>query len=330
MKKMIFAAALLAAGFAQASAKELTVYSVYEAERLAPIFKPFTDRTGITVNVVVGKSDELIEKLRVEGASTPADLYLDKDIVYLGKAQELDLFQAFSSKTIESKIPAHLIDANKNWLLIFYRARIMVYNSNKVSASELSTYEDLGSDKWKGRLCVRTSANSYNEALGAYFVKHLGAEKTLNLFASWVKNLSVDPIKGDTDVIKAVAAGTCDVGIANSYYLAPLVKADAQYPVKPFFPNQNGIGTHVNGVGIGLTKHTAKTAEATLLLEYLTSKEVQTVVAAGFSQYPSNPEASLSDILVEFGSFKQDSTNLGLIAPHVPKAKALMGQAGYK
>lgn len=309
---------------------EVTVYSTYEGARLDPIFKPFTERTGIKVNIVSASSMDLINRLEAEGSFTPADLHLDKDLVYMGLAQSKNLYQPFKSLTVENNIPASLIETNKNWFTLFYRARVIMYNKNKVNPNELSTYEDLGDAKWNGRLCVRTSQNSYNEALGAFFIKHYGAQKALIIFKSWVNNFSVDPIKGDTDAIKAVAAETCDVTVANSYYLAPLVKEDANYPVAPFFPNQNTTGAHLNGVGIGMIKHSKNVAAATLVLEYLSSKEVQAPVASIFSQYPANPEAALAPILVQFGKFNADSTNIGEFSKYVEESKEIMRKADYK
>lgn len=313
-----------------AFAGEVNIYSVYEAARLDPIFKPFTDRTGIKVNIINAPSVDLINRLETEGEKTIADLHFDKDLVFQGAAQAKGLHQPFKSKIVEKNIPASLIESDKNWFMVFYRARVIMYNTNKVSPDELSTYADLGSPKWKGRLCLRTSNNSYNEALGAFFIKHYGAETTLNIFKSWVNNLAVAPIKGDTDVINAVAAGTCDVTVANSYYLAPLVKADVNFPVKPFFPNQKTTGAHVNGVAIGLVKHAKNVAEATMVMEYLSSAEVQAPVAAAFSQYPSNPEAVLAPVLVDFGKFKADQTNIGEFSKHVEEARAIMKKAEYK
>lgn len=329
-KRLLVLAALTLTSAVFAADKEVTIYSVYEAQRLDPVFKPFTERTGIKVNIVSGTSAEIISRLKNEGEATPADLHLDKDLVFHGQTQAQGLYKAFNSKTIEKNIPASLIEANKTWFTVVYRVRGIMYNKNTVSESELSTYADLGSEKWNKRLCVRTSNNSYNEALGAYFVNHFGAEKTLNIFKSWVNNLAVDPIKGDTDVINAVAAGTCDIGIANSYYLAPFVKADANYPVKFFFPEQKTVGSHVNGVGIGLVKHAKNTAAATLVMEYLSSKEVQAPVAGIFSQYPANPAAELAPVLTGFGTFSQDKTNVGTISSKVDEAKELMKKALYK
>jgi len=311
-------------------AKEVTVYSVYDGERLAPIFKPFTDRTGIKVTVINDSSEKLIQRLQEEGAATQADLHLDKDLVYLGKAQQLGLYRPFNSQVVEANIPGTLIESQKNWFLLFYRARIIMYNRHKVNPSELSTYEALGDSKWQGRLCVRTSKDSYNQALGAFFVYHYGEKRTAELLSSWVKNFATAPLKNDREVIRAIAEGKCDVGIANSYYLAPFVKADPDFAVRPFFPNQNTTGTHINGVGIGIVKHAKNVAEATLLLEYLTSKEVQAPVASAFSQYPANPAAPLNEILVQFGAFKADLTNIGNFSPFVDLANSITINAGYR
>lgn len=326
----LFLTAIFFTSTATFSADEVTIYSVYEGARLDPIFKPFTERTGIKVNIVTGTSAELATRLKNEGEASPADLYLDKDLVYQGSATASDLYRPFNSKIVEKNIPSHLIETEKNWFTIFYRARVIMYNTNKVSPNELSTYEDLGNPKWKGRLCLRTSTNSYNEALGAFLVTHLGENKTLEIFKSWVNNFSVEPIKGDTDVINAVAAGTCDVTIANTYYLAPLVKADVNFPVRPFFPNQATSGAHVNGVGIGIAKYAKNVKEATMVLEYLSSTEVQAPVAAAFSQYPANSAAAMSSVLVDFGTFKQDESNVGEISKSVNIGRELAKKAQYK
>ncbi|WP_373997942.1 extracellular solute-binding protein [Bdellovibrio bacteriovorus] len=331
MSKFICAALLsLVASVSFAKTDKLVVYSSYDGARLGPIFAPFTQATGIQVEVVNAGSTDLVNRLAAEGANTPADLYLDKDIVYLGQADSKGLLQAFNAPYVTQNIPAHLIDANNRWFLIFYRARVIMYNTNKVNPADLSTYEDLADSKWEGHLCLRTSNNSYNEALGASFVHHLGEERTEKIFAGWVNNLALDPIKGDTDLIHAIASGTCSVGIANTYYLAPLVRDNPSFPVKPFFSNQKDVGAHINGVGIGITKASKNLKEANMLLEYLASKKVQEVVANGFSQYPSNRTAEIAPTLINFGAFVEDTTNVGTIAEKAPKAKELMNKVGYK
>ncbi|HLT22438.1 MAG TPA: extracellular solute-binding protein, partial [Bacteriovoracaceae bacterium] len=261
---------------------------------------------------------------------SPADLYLDKDLTYLGQAQRDNLFRPFYSKVVLNNVPSHLRDATNLWTLAFYRARVIMYNTNKVSESELSTYQALGDDKWSNRLCVRTSTNSYNQALGAFFVKHLGEETTLQVLSSWVKNFSTAPIANDRGVIQAIADGQCDVGIANTYYLPAFIRNNPDFPVRIFFPNQNDFGAHVNGVGIGIAKYTKNFKEANMLLEYFTSAEVQTPVAAAFSQYPVNPKANIIQILKDFGSFKEDTTNISEISRHIDTANKIFKEVNYK
>lgn len=315
---------------ALAADKSLTIYSVYPGERLEAVFKPFTERTGIEVKFIDGKSKALIQRMKDEGENTLADLHLDKDLVYHTIATQEDLYRPFNSKAVEKNVPANFIETNKNWFTIFYRSRVIMYNKNLVSSTELSSYSDLGNKKWQGKLCVRTSKSSYNQALGASIVSHLGPKKALNVFKSWVANLAQEPTSSDRDVIRAIATGDCHVGIVNSYYLAPFIEADADYPVKPFFANQGFSNAHVNGVGIGIVKYSKNVKEATMLLEYLSSKEVQAPVAKAFSQYPVNQEASISSTLADFGTFNVDSINVGTVGNFVETAKELMTKAEYK
>ena len=330
MLKNLFLAVAIVSGLSVAKANEVTIYSVYPGAEIGAIFAPFTERTGIKVNIVDGTSDELAKRISEEGIHTSADLLLDKDLVYFAKARELELLRPFNSKLIEAQVPAHLRDSNKLWTTIFYRARVIMYNTNTVKPSELSTYEDLGNIKWHGRLCVRTSTNSYNQALGAFMVKHHGSEKTLEILKNWVSNFSVAPINNDRNVIQAVADGKCDVGLANTYYLPAFIRANPNFPVRPFFPNQKSTGAHVNGVGIGIVKHAKNVKAANMLIEYFTSAEVQAPVAASFSQYPVNPKAEMIQILKDFGSFSEDITNISEIADKTSEANALFPLANYK
>lgn len=327
--KAFFLSVVLMAS-ASASNKSLTIYSVYPGDKLEAIFKPFTERTGIAVNVVSAKSKFLIDRIEREGENTVADLHLDKDLVYHTTATQKGIYQPFKSKVVEENVPANFIETNKNWFTIFYRSRVIMYNRDLVSPNELSTYSDLGNEKWKGKLCVRTSNSTYSQALSASIVAHLGTNKALNVFKSWVANFSMEPTSSDRDVIRALAAGKCHVGLVNSYYLAPFIEADSEYPVRPFFANQGFSNAHVNGVGIGITKYSKNVKEATMLLEYLSSKEVQSPVAKAFDQYPVNPKASLSPTLVDFGSFEVDKINVGTVGNLIETTKELMIEAEYK
>lgn len=330
MKNLIIVLAALASTFSFAETKKVTLYSVYEGKDLAPILKPFIDATGIQIDVVAGKSDELIKKIEEEGADTVADLHLDKDIVYFSKALKKDLYQPLNSNYVTTTVPANFVELNQNWTTIFYRSRVIMYNKNVVNPAELSTYEDLGNKEWKGRLCMRTSKNSYNQALSAFLVHHHGEKKALEIMKSWVANLAVEPMANDRAVISAVAEGKCDVGLANSYYLPPFIVADANFATRPFFPNQGTTGAHVNGVGIALTKHSKNVKEAKMLVEYLLSKDIQTPVAEYFFQYPVNAKASMHDILKGFGPFEVDQTTVGEIGSHVQRAVELMKEADWK
>lgn len=315
---------------AQAKADKLVLYSSYDGERLAPILKPFTERTGIEVEVVNAGSEDLIKQLETEGLDSKADLYLDKDIVYFGAANNKGLLQSFTSEKVTEKIPAHLVSTDKNWFLLFYRARTLMYNTQKVNPANINTYADLGNSEWAGKLCVRTSANSYNQGLAAFMTRHFGETQATAIFESWVKNFSTEPLKGDRDVIHAIANGTCDIGIANTYYLAPIVRDDASFPVGVKFLEQNGVGAHINGVGIGITKSSKKLAQANMFLEFMTLKEVQEAIAGGFSQYPSSKEASIAPVLKDFGAFIEDLTNVNEVANSVEAGNASMLKAGYK
>ncbi len=313
----------------QVSAAELNIYSVYPADELAPIFAPFTEQTGIEVNVLSGKSDELLDRLIQEGEHTPADLHLDKDLVYHGQATRAGLYQAITSEKVEETVPNHLMESGKRWLHIFYRSRVIMYNSEKVDSEELSTYADLADKKWQDRLCLRTSASSYNKALGAYLVVHHGPDKAREIMKGWADNLAMEPTTSDRDVIRAINDGLCDVGLANSYYLPAFIEADPHYAVRPLFANQGTTNAHINGVGIGFIKHSQKTKEVNQLIEYLISAPVQTAIADAFKQYPVNPEASLNPTVQNFGSFAEDETNVGIISNFSDLASELMKEAGY-
>ncbi len=310
-------------------AKELVVYSVYPASTLDAVFQPFTAKTGITVRVVEGKSNELIDQMIAEGEATPADLHLDKDLVFHGIATQKGIYRPFDSKIIESIAPSNFIESNKNWVTLFYRSRLIMFNKNVVAPTEVPTYESLADAKWEGRLCMRTSKSNYNQALAAYLFAHFGKEKARNILAGWVKNLAQPVFTSDRALITAISEGKCDVGLANSYYLMPFIEKDPSFPVSMVFPSQGTTKAHVNGIGMGIVKHTKNVAEATMLMEYMLSKEVQAPVADAFDQYPVNPKAQLGTLLNSFGAFNVDSTNIGVISNLVEVGSSLMQEVAY-
>lgn len=314
-----------------ASATELTIYSVRAEKTMKPILEKFTAETGIATKLVVGTHPELVDKLKAEGESTPADIFITKDLVYQGEATRLGLFRPFRSSVVEKNIPAHFIEPGRHWYLHSYRARVIMYNKHKVSPAELSTYQAIGGAEWKGRLCLRTSQNSYNQGMFAGFIKHFGYNGTVDLLRSWVSNLAQDGIiGGDTDVIKAIAAGKCDIGVANTYYLAFLIEKNADYPVRPFFPEQNGLGTHVNGGGLGIIRHSRNVEAATLFLEHMSRPESQVANASPHHEYPANPAAAPTEIVRAFGDFRMDPSNLGTVSDQSELGKKAAAEAGHK
>lgn len=328
MKLLI--ASMLAVFTLSAQAAELNIYSVYPEEALGKAIEVFSARTGTKVNLIVGTSGELIEKLSSEGANSPADLHIDKDLVYHAEAKRKGFYAEINSDFLNKTVPKNFFDTNKTWFMIFYRARVMMYNPKNVKANELANFEDLADSKWNGRLCMRTSKSSYNEALTAYFIQHLGVEKTKNMLTGMVSNLAVDPTKNDRAMIEMIDAGVCDVGIANTYYLAPYIVKNPDFNVKVAFPNQKSSMAHVNGVGIGLVKSSKNKKLATQFMEFMTSAEVQAPLAQAFYQYPVNKEAAIESTISAFGSFKVDATSVDTIGGRTEEARKLMDEVEYK
>ena len=312
------------------ASNNVTLYSVYGENALRPVLDPFTQATGIQVDVVEMKSDVILDRLEAEGQMSPADIHIDKDLVFFSEGSQKGLYQPIQSATIEQNIPANFIESNKNWFLMLYRSRAIIYNDQKVNASELSTYAQLADPKWRGRLCMRTSTKSYSMALGAYMIAQHGMDNAKKIFKGWVANFSQDPINSDTQIIRDVEAGKCDVAIVNHYYLAPFTKADPNYPVKVLFTNQGAANAHVNGIGMALTKSSKNVAAATMLLEYFSTAEVQAPVADAFNQYPTNPAAEVSKVLQSYGPFEADKTNVRVIGNLSSIALEAMQSVGYK
>lgn len=298
------------------SSKVVNVYSHrhYEADR--ELFRRFTEQTGITVNVVTASADELITRLENEGANSPADVLITVDAGRLHRAKTRNLLQPVESAVLEANIPANLRDRDGQWFGLTQRARILVRHVGRVKASELSTYEALAEPKWKGRVVIRSSSNVYNQSLLASIIAHLGPDAAARWASGIAGNLARAPSGGDTDQIKAVAAGVGDVAVSNSYYLAQLMKSEdpenrrIAEQVAPFFPNQDGRGTHVNVSGAGVTRGAPNRANAIRLIEFLASDEAQQLFAESNGEYPVKPGVAWSATLQGWGQFKADTLDL--------------------
>lgn len=319
-----------------ALAAEVNVYSARQESLIQPLLEQFTAETGISVNLIAGNGNELLKRIQTEGIASPADLFITVDAGNLHAAKQAGIYQPIESAVLNARIPEKLRDVDGAWVGLTQRARPIFYVKGRVNPSELSTYEDLSDPKWKGRICIRSSGNIYNQSLVASMIAVQGAEATRAWASAFVKNFARKPAGGDTDQLKAAAAGQCDLAIANTYYFGRLVdspKADERRVAEAlgvFWPNQDDRGTHVNVSGAVLTAHSKNTAEAIKLLEFMVSDRAQQHYAEINHEYPVVPGAPISATIQSFGSFKADDLNLTALGVNNRAAVQLMDQAGWQ
>ena len=306
----------------------------YKADQ--DLFALFEKETGIQVNVVNAKADELIQKMTIEGDQSPADVLITVDAGRLVRAKNKGLLQGADSEFLAATIPAHLKDPENNWFALTKRARVIAYNPMKVTKEELSSYEDLAGDKWKERLLIRSSGNIYNQSLLASIIANNGEEVATNWAKSMVSNMARSPKGNDRDQVKAVVAGEGDLAIVNTYYIGKLLNSKNEEEVKAgegvklFFPNQEGRGTHINVSGAGVAKYAPNKANAIKFIEFLVSEKAQEVFAKANYEYPVNPNVQPSDLLKSWGSFKEDMLPLTKLGELNKNAVLVFDQAAWK
>ena len=338
MKKRLslIAFAVAAASFAApAQEKVLNLYSARHYQTDEALYADFTRQTGIRINRIEGKEEELMERIRNEGANSPADVFITVDAARLAKADELGLFAPVRSKVLETRIPAHL--RTGTWFAFSTRARVIIYNRSAVKGEQVQTYESLADPQLKGKLCSRSGAHPYNLSLIASLIAHDGEARTEAWARGVVANFARAPKGGDTDQIKAVAAGECGVAVSNTYYLARLVRSEKvderrmMERVGIVWPNQATTGTHVNISGGGMVKASKNQESAIKFLEYLASDEAQRYFADGNNEWPvvagvvtNNPA------LTALGTFKADQLPIGQLAKNIVAAQMLLDRAGYR
>lgn len=334
VKLALFATALaLSTG---ALAAEVNVYSARKEALIKPLLDRFTSESGIKVNLVTGKADALLKRLTSEGANSPADLFITVDAGRLHRAREADVLQPISSEALSAAVPAHFRDPEGYWHGLSVRARVITYIKDRVDPKQLSSYEALADEKWKGRICIRGSGNIYNQSLVASLIAANGEAATQQWADGLVKNFARDPKGGDRDQVKAAAAGVCDLAIVNTYYLGAMINSKdederaAASKVGLFWPNQDGRGTHVNVSGAGVTKAAKNKEAAVKLLEFLASEKSQGWYASVNHEYPVREGVEWSDTLVQWGTFKGDTLNLSELGKNNPAAVRLMDKAGWK
>jgi len=308
----------------------VTVYSSRKEHLIKPLFEAFTKDSGIKVEYLTGKGGALIERLKLEGANTKADMFMTVDAGNLWYAGSQDLFQTVQTETLKSNIPEHLRDPNGLWTGLSVRARTIVYNTDRVKPEELSTYADLAADKWAGRLCLRTSKKVYTKSLVSSLIYNQGSDKTADIVKGWVNNLAATPNAKDSHVMSAILSGQCDVGLVNTYYYGRLMDKKPNSPLKLFWANQDTTGVHVNVSGAGVTKHASNVVGATQLLEWLSSAKAQAIYGALNKEYPANQNIASDEVVSAWGSFKQDNMNLSQAGILQADAVKLMQIQGYK
>lgn len=330
----LLCAVALVAGDARAG--EVNVYSGRKEALIKPLLERFTAETGIAVNLVTGKSDQLHQRLLAEGRNSPADMLITADAGNLHRAKMAGLLQAVDSALLRERIPARYRDPDGMWFGLSLRARVIIYAPDRVDPGALSSYEALADPRWKGRIAVRSSGNVYNQSLIASLIAAHGVEATETWARGLVANFARSPKGGDTDQIRAVAAGEADVAIANTYYYARLVasaKNGDKAVVKAtrlFFPNQDGRGTHVNVSGAGVTAHAKNRDEAVRLLEFMASDEGQRLFAELNHEFPVRDDIARSAVVSAWGAFKADPLALSVLGENNAEALRLADRAGWR
>jgi len=334
MNKLLFISLLLVQQLSFAA--EVNVYSARKEALIKPLLDRFTVETSIIVNLVTGKADTLLKRLEVEGKNSPADLLLTVDVARLIRGKDKGLFQEINSSILEQTIPEYYRDSTNEWYGLSLRSRVIVYSPDRVIKNDLDSYIDLADDKWKNRICVRSSSNVYNQSMVSAMIANYGLKKTERWAEGLVNNFARSPKGGDRDQIKAVAAGVCDVALVNNYYLAGMLESSqksevaAAKKVKLFWPNQDGRGAHMNVSGVAVLKSAKNKKEATQLLEFLVSDYAQQWYADTNHEYPINPNIESNSVLKSWGKFKADDLNLGLLGKHNTDAVLLMDRVGWK
>lgn len=312
------------------AADTVVVYSARNEQLIKPMFDAYSAKTGVEIKFITDKEGPLLQRLKSEGKNTAADMLITVDAGNLWQAANLGVLQAVESETLNSNIPAHLRDPGNQWFGLSVRARTIFYNPQKVKASELSTYEDLASEQWGGRLCLRTSKKVYNQSLVAMMIAEHGEAKTEEIVKGWVNNLTAPPFANDTELLKSIAAGRCSVGIANTYYFGRLQAEDPNFNAAIFWPNQNSSGVHVNIAGAGVTRHAKNPEGAIKLLEWLSSADAQNLFADENMEYPVNPAIKPAAAVAAWGDFKQNLVNVSEAGERQVQAVKLMDRAGYR
>ena len=322
------------------NANEVNVYTSRHYDSDDALYEKFKNNTGIKVNIISGKGDALMERLKSEANNSPADIFLTTDAGNLWKIQKEGLFLSINSENIKSIVPSNFRGPGDEWIAIAKRARVIFYNPNNVSSQEIEnlSYEDLSASKWKGRIVIRSSGNIYNQSLVASLISNHGIEATEEWAKGLVSNLARKPQGNDRAQIIAVANGEADIAVANSYYYGAMLSGSkgeeqetAAKKVRMHFPNQDNRGVHVNISGAGILKSAPNKGNALTFLEFLLSEQAQEHIVNNTFEYPVLDTVSPSSYISQFGTdFVEDQTSAGDFGKYNPDAIRLMDRVGWQ
>ena len=335
------AGALALGGFvwslaSHAEEPELNIYTSRHYQTDEALYERFTELTGIRINRLEGKGDQLIERIRSEDVNSPADILITVDAGRLWRAEQAGLFQPVRSAVLEERVPAHLRHPDGLWFGFSTRARLIFYNKQEIEPGAVMTYEDLADPRWQGRVCIRSSGNIYNQSLLGAIIAADGEAEAEGWAQGVVNNFARHPTGGDTDQIRSVAAGECGLAVANSYYFARLLKSEKAEDkavvasLGVVFPNQEGRGAHVNVSGAGVLKHAPHPEAAVKFLEYLVSEEAQHYFADANNEYPAVNGVAANSVLNQLGSFKADPLNVSVLGETQPQAQRIFDRVGWE
>lgn len=318
------------------SGAEVNVYSARGEDLIKPALDTFTEQTGIKVNLITESADALIRRIELEGANSPADVLLTVDAGRLFRAKEAGILASLESPILTQRIPSAYRDPDNQWFGLSLRSRVIMFDKSRVSAEEISSYEDLADPKWKGEICIRSSGNIYNQSLLASLIEHHGEEATEVWAEGLVSNMARRPQGGDRDQIRATVAGQCKLAVANTYYLAGMLNSDVDTDVEVaqkigvIWPNQDNRGAHMNVSGAGLIKGSKNVEEARQLIEFLSDDYAQGWYSEVNNEYSVRADIPVSTTLQGFGPFEADQLNLEVLGKNNEAAVRLADRAGWQ
>lgn len=314
---------------------ELNLYSSRHYDTDDKLYGEFEEKTGITINRIEGKADELIARMAAEGKNSPADILVTVDTSRLTRAKNAGILQSIDSAVLEDRIPANLQDSDNQWFGFSQRSRIIFFDKDKV-ANPPATYADLAAPEYKGMVCIRSSSNTYNQTLLASIITHEGAEAAKTWAQGVVDNMAREPQGGDTDQLRGIVSGECAIAVSNTYYFARANRKDVKGvsdsldKIGWVFPNQDGYGAHMNLSGAGVAANAPNKENAILFLEYLASDQAQKYFSYGNDEYPAVATVELAESVAKLGDFKGDEVNLSEVAQNLPEAQKIFDEVGWK